>query len=63
MLGRVYIYLYIPAEATKERKELGCCSHLSPALEKRGHAALLHMLITDPANFISDYLCFFMSSH
>lgn len=29
----------------------------------QGQATLLHPLITNPANFIPDYLCFFMSGH
>lgn len=53
--------IYIPAKASKGE---GANMDAAPTYpSSQGQATLLHPLITNPANFIPDYLCFFMSGH
>lgn len=53
--------IYIPA---KNLQGEGANMDAAPTYpSSQSQATLLHPLITNAANFIPDYLCFFMSGH
>lgn len=56
-------YIHSPAEATKEKEGMWMLLPPVPCCGEQSGAVRLCRFVTDPTNFISDYLCFFMSSH
>lgn len=56
-------YIHSPAEATKGKEGMWMLFPPVPCHGERGSAAQLCRFVTNPTNFISDYLCFLVSGH